>query len=107
MDIFLEVLGVVVVIAAVGWLLRKLTGGMHTTLTHRLGPKGRRPRWGERSRFTHWESESGYSVWCCEGGSWSVAEEHLAPGFVAGPPPARKGRFEGECLFQNGVRKPR
>jgi hypothetical protein len=74
------------------WLTRKPFRMTHGRWTHGYFSRG----------FHH----GGHSVWCYEGGTWRLMEDHSAPGFVPGPPPAQPGTFEGECVKVTSVRGP-
>ena len=46
-----------------------------------------------------------YNVWVCRGGQWRLERECSAPGLEVGPPPGRKGSYEGEVVRTRGIRK--
>ncbi len=54
----------------------------------------------------HYENPSGgYCFWAYRNGQWKLDMDCCEAGFEAGPPPARKGRYEGEVVKTHGVRR--
>jgi hypothetical protein len=44
------------------------------------------------------ESERGFCVWSFRGGKWEILQRSCREGYVPGPPPARAGEYEGQCV---------
>jgi len=43
-------------------------------------------------------SNRGYCIWTYRKGNWNLEKQYCAPGQKPGPPPQKKGAYEGECI---------
>ncbi|HTK77988.1 MAG TPA: hypothetical protein VL371_22160 [Gemmataceae bacterium] len=66
-----------------------------------------RPQSGAPYRLTSKEAgKYGYSIWRYFKGAWKMTEDFSAPGYMPGPAPTGKARFEGQCTRVISVKRP-
>ncbi len=99
---FLGILLVLVLVAVVWLDLRRIALDIRQVATEsqrRLPPR-------EPHHHYTWVASARseeYNVWAYRGGQWELQRQCSAPGFEVGPPPGRKGWYEGEIVKTRGV----
>jgi hypothetical protein len=50
--------------------------------------------------------KTGYSIWRYSNRAWQMTEDYSAAGYVPGPAPTGKARYEGQCMRVISVKRP-
>jgi len=65
-----------------------------------------RPQGGAYRLTSKEAGKYGYSIWRYFKGAWHMTEDFSAHGYMPGPAPTGKARFEGQCTRVISVKRP-